>query len=563
MPDSLSYAWRRIGFLCAALALVYCAFHAFDPPRLNWGDSLSDYNVMTAGRNFWKYGFIRLRFTPFLLDPTLMTARDGAFVYTHYPQLPDVMNGVLRTLFGMSDIVQFRLVALALSFGSLFFVYRLIGWYWSHRVAQIALALWVLNPLWIQHADYLHHAPYGSFFGYGSLYFLVRYLREGEQRRFLLAGGSFLFVTFLASYDYWFYAPILVVIVATAHYGPHLRGPLVRTVGIMGAFALAAVLCKLATNAWVLGGIGPMVRDLHFQYMERATDRITRSTYERGIWPTMYGRVERFFTLLLFPLALLAAALPFLRWRWGQAREWFGRIGPNPGILLLAALPFLYVFREIWMGQYYPGLLVLPFYAVGFAVLTDALLETPQRVARTVAPALVLLLLGNSAFSVLSFKKAFFPRDTIRTLSAQLDSVSRRGQQILTNHIFNTTYRYYFDRNASAMILVAPSALDATLAAVTDPRIEPRSGTPEGSIFVQHKHVSDELFDKGYYYLLGRYGLWTYWGNPTKYRREIDALVALRDSALMEHVSRLGTKLYDTDDYAIWRIRAPVAAHGL
>jgi hypothetical protein len=172
-----------------------------------------------------------------------------------------------------------------------------------------------------------------------------------------------------------------------------------------------------------------------------------------------------------------------------------------------------------------------------------------------------MLLLGNSAFGVLSFKKAFLRREVIRTLGAQLDSVSRRGQQVLANHIFNTTYRYYFDRNANAMILIAPKALDATLAALSDPQVDPRSGTADGAIFVQDKHLSSELFDKGYYYLLGRYGLWTYWGNPPKYRPEIDALVALRDSVLMDHVARIGTKLYDTDDYAIWRIKPAAVSH--
>jgi hypothetical protein len=554
-------AWSSIGFICATLALAFCVFHAFDPPRLNWGDSLSDYNVMTAGRNFWKYGFVRLRFTPFLLDPALMTDRDAAFIYTHYPQLPDVMNGVLRTVLGMTDIVQFRLVALALSFGSLFFIYKLIRSYWSQRVAQVALALWVMNSLWIQHADYLHHGPYGSFFGYGSLYFLVRYLREGERRRFLFAAGSFLFITFLSSYDYWFYAPILIVLVAGAHYGVSRRGPLIKTVGVMGAFALAAVTVKLATNAWVLGGVAPMIRDLYFQYVERATDKVARSTYEGGIWPTMYGRVERFFTLLLFPLVLASAALPFVRRQWTAARDRLSHAGPNPGVLLLAALPFLYLFREIWMGQYYPGLLVLPFYAVAFGVTIELLLDTPRAAVRAIAPALLMLLLGNSAFGVLSFKKAFLRREVIRTLGAQLDSVSRRGQQVLANHIFNTTYRYYFDRNANAMILIAPKALDATLAALSDPQVDPRSGTADGAIFVQDKHLSSELFDKGYYYLLGRYGLWTYWGNPPKYRPEIDALVALRDSVLMDHVARIGTKLYDTDDYAIWRIKPAAVSH--
>ena len=92
--------WAHLGFICVGIALVYCLFRAFDPPRLNWGDSGSDYNVLTSGRNFDKYGFVALHFTPYLLPPEAMTRpRDGMYLYTHYPQLPDVMNVLLRRFF--------------------------------------------------------------------------------------------------------------------------------------------------------------------------------------------------------------------------------------------------------------------------------------------------------------------------------------------------------------------------------------------------------------------------------------------------------------------------------
>ena len=38
-------------------------------------------------------------------------------------------------------------------------------------------------------------------------------------------------------------------------------------------------------------------------------------------------------------------------------------------------------------------------------------------------------------------------------------------------------------------------------------------------------------------------------------RREIDQFVADRDSALMQRVARVGQKLYETDAYAIWRVK--------
>src|SRR5580765_7530558 len=120
----------NIGFACVALVFVYCVVHAFDPPRLNWGDSGSDYNVMEAGKNFHAYGFLKLHLTPHLLDPNLITDGDRSLIYTHYPQLPDLMNGVERA-FGLSSLVQFRFVSLAFAFASLFFLYRLVAAFWG------------------------------------------------------------------------------------------------------------------------------------------------------------------------------------------------------------------------------------------------------------------------------------------------------------------------------------------------------------------------------------------------------------------------------------------------
>jgi ADP-heptose:LPS heptosyltransferase len=549
--------WRHIGVVCLVLALAYCVVHAFDPPRLNWGDSGSDYNVMSSGRNFAQYGFLKLRLTPILIDAAyLKMPDDRAFIYTHYPQLPDLMNGMLRAAFGLRELPQFRLVALAFAFASLFFAYRLMEWYWSKRTAQIGLALWVVNPIWIQHADYLHHAPYGFFFGLGSVYFLVRYLREA-RRGFLVASGLFLFVTFTASYDWWFFAPLLLALATIGHYRTVLSWRVVGTLSLLAVFGLGGLVFKFGTNAWALGGVSDLIRDLRFQAVERGTDAITRTAYMSGAWPTLYGRVERFFSLLLFPVAAFWAVLPLLRRRFPAE---LGAVAAraNPWLLFLAALPFLTIFREIWIAQYYPTLLVVPFYAVACAAAAAALLESGRVPIKAMGAVLVAALLANSLTENASFKKAFLEPEMIRTLRAQLDSVSVPGQQIMVDHVFDAQYRYYFQRHTVALILNPPGRVELVLASRSDPTTHPRSADARGGIFVQHKHVIDQLYDKGYYYILGRYGLWRMWANPERYRAEIDALVAQRDSTLVAKVASMGSKLYETDDYVVWRIRPPI-----
>ena len=548
-----AFLWNNIGYICVALAAVFCVVHAFDPPRLNWGDSGSDFNAMGSGRNFQKYGFLNLRLTPFLLDPAVMTVQnDRVFIYVHYPQLPDLMNGLLRVVFRLSDIVQFRFVALCFSFSALFFVYRLVERFWGRLAAQIAVALWVTNPLWIQHADYLHHIPYGAFFGFGSLYALCRYLDDVSRRRWLGIAGFMFAMAFMASYDWWFFGPLLVLFVASDRF--QAIRPAIPVLSIMAAAGAAAILFKLGTNAWALDGIEPWLRDLRFQFAERATDRITRTNYQSGAWETLYGRVERFFTLLLFPVTLFWVFFPLVRPR---MRRWIPAVDSvraNPLMVLLAALPFLLMFMEIWVAQYYPGVLVVPFYAIGCAVVAAMLFDAPAVIAKTASVVFVLALLGNAADENLSFPAEFFPRAVIARMGPQLDSLSPRVKEVLVNHGFDAQYRYYFNRKIVGMTLIPPRVSDQALISFANPGTHPRTADRNGTIFIQHKQVVDQLYDKGYYYVLGRYHLWNWWGNPRKNRSFIDQFVRDRDSTLMANVAKVGFKVYDDPYYSIWRI---------
>ncbi|HEV8449379.1 MAG TPA: glycosyltransferase family 39 protein [Gemmatimonadaceae bacterium] len=547
----LTAAWQNLGFICVAFVLVYCLVHAFDPPRLNWGDSASDYNVMTSGRNFAKYGFLHLRLTPFVLDPAYMTNADSAMVYTHYPQLPDLMNGLERTVFGFTDLVQFRLVALIFSFSALFFVYRLVGFYWSRQAAQLSLALWVINPLWIQHADYLHHAPYAAFFGFGALYFLFRHLNE-RRLGFLFASGAFVFLVFMASYDFWIFVPLLLAMMTFGHYRK-VSVPAVRVLGALAGCAVAALLAKWATNAWALGGVAAFVRDLRFQMVERATNQAVRVAYDEGIATTLVGRVERSFTLLLFPVAAFWALYPAVRRRVALPGDG-ERATINPVFILLAALPFLALFTELWVGQYYPTLLVLPFYAIGCAVLAIMLIGARQRVWHPVGFVLVAALAANSIVENAKFKKAFLPRSEIAALKKEIDAVTEPGQRILVDHVFDAAYRYYFNHNTVALILNPPWHYAGALRYYADPK-RPVVAPPSGAIFVQHKHLADQLFDKGLYYVLGREGLWVPWGHPDQYHAEIDRFITARDSELVADVAAMGgQKIQETDSYVVWRI---------
>src|SRR5207237_7990499 len=93
--------------------------------------------------------------------------------------------------------------------------------------------------------------------------------------------------------------------------------------------------------------------------------------------------------------------------RWGRTSQSIRQVAVNPVVLLLAALPFLLIFTELLVDQYYPMLLLLPFYAVGCAAAVTLLAAGPPSL-KLVGGAYLAALLANSLFETATFKSAFF-----------------------------------------------------------------------------------------------------------------------------------------------------------
>ena len=208
---------HHIGFVCVAVVLLYCIVHAFDPPRVNWATRT---RLQRDGRRpeLRPVRFPELHLTPYLLDaPLVQGPDDRGLIYTHYPQLPDLMNGALRRVFGFSELVQFRLVALAFTFCSLFFIY--------------GLAPPVLGPTDGADRPRLVGAEpaVDSTRGLSASRAVRRVLRvrsavlplprsERRTRGLLVALAAFVFFVFMASYDFWLFVPLLLAMMTFAHY---------------------------------------------------------------------------------------------------------------------------------------------------------------------------------------------------------------------------------------------------------------------------------------------------------------------------------------------------------
>ena len=229
----------------------------------------------------------------------------------------------------------------------------------------------------------------------------------------------------------------------------------------------------------------------------------------------------------------------------------------NPIVLLLIALPFLALFVEIWVGQYYPTVLVIPFYAVAGAVSAILLIESTSRLSRLAGAIMIGWMIANSVEENLSFPVAYFDPAAIATLGPQLDSVSPPDIEVLVNHVFDAPYRYYFERRTMTTVLMPRGAGEQILSYIADSTKDPNRSTGRGAILVQHKRVADELYDKGLYHVLAKVRAWTLWGNPREYRDEIRRFVTSNDSLLVAAAARTGRKLYETDFYTVWRIDPP------
>jgi hypothetical protein len=118
------------------------------------------------------------------------------------------------------------------------------------------------------------------------------------------------------------------------------------------------------------------------------------------------------------------------------------------------------------------------------------------------------------------------------------------------------------NRKVVGVTLIPPGVAELGLVSFAEPSRHPETATAQGAILVQHKHVVDELYDKGYYYIFAKLRLWDAWGNPRAYRRFVDSLMTDRDSTLMARTALVGRKLYDNDFYAIWRIDRQPALTG-
>ncbi len=522
-----------VSAIATGAVVAYLIASAPQPLRLNWGDPWSDLNVLTSGRFFARDGFARLAFTP-VIDVGPLT--DESLRYTHYPPLPDILNGFEQTIFGAADISVFRIVALAFTFGALALFFRYVSLVWGKTAALFALPLFSFNLLFLQYADTIHHIPLYWFTGFGALYAAARWLGGGGPKN--LGGlAAAVFFCGLASYDYYFFLPLMLGATVLTM-GLRLFEPRARQLLLTGAAALiGAVLAKTLLVVWAVGWHG-FLADFIFQFQERATSQHAPE-YKDAIAPLLMYRLWRFFGPPFFVLlgAHLIAVADRLR---GVKTD----VRASPLLVLGAGLPFLILFTQLFCEQYHPTLAFLPYFAIGGGSLLATLWDSSSSRKRAAA-LLTMAFVGAWQLRALSrFDKVFLERSDIREVQKGLADDHRNI--VVTNCLVDATTRYYFDRHA----LGAPT--HRTVASFGE--LFERYGAEEPISYIEYTHLEKMAFDKILYSFFGAEKRWSWIGDPEGHVSEWTPRVVKPHAQMEEIIYGLAPPIVDTGRVRLHRV---------
>lgn len=545
-PDRLSWFERHrgvaiLGILAAAIFLLSTRT---EPLRANWGDPWSDGNAITSGRYFAEDGFVATGMTP-ILDVGPLD--ENSLRYTHYPPLPDLVNGAQRALFGPMTIPQFRILADLLSILSLVFFYRFVRRLVAPGVADYAVALVGTNFLWLQYADTLHHVPLYTATGYFALDQVGLWLEDAKRRR-LWAVAIAVTLCALASYDFIFYLPIMTA-VAIWLGGRRLRERALRPLlaVVVGGLA-AAVVIKFALIAWSVGPVH-LVHDLIFQFEERATAKHA-TAYKSGLWPIVLARMSRFFTPLVFVLivALLWSA-------WKRRTTGTAPLPLTPLAFLAGGLPFCVLFTQLLVEQFHPTLQLVPFYAVGAATVIVALRQHARRGLRVAGVALFVLLLGWQAREVARFPKVLVTERELAEVGAQLAKTDER-RFVLSNFLVDGPVRAYWRRH----LMGVPSMTEAYADEYLRDLFARYGSRPIR--FVAFSDAPALAYDKLIYALMAGQRRWAWIADPYANRHKIEPKLEKMNEELLEAFTTRATLEFEHGRFAVYRIDVSAGDRG-
>jgi hypothetical protein len=518
-----------------AIAFLYLLAHAREPLRLNVGDPWSDANVLTSINYVKSDGFLATSFTD-ILDVGPLTA--DSYRYIHYPPLSEIFYGAVGKYLGVSDIGTFRLFAIAFSVLAMCLLYGYVRALYSDRVALIATALFSTSLLWMMYADSIHQAPVMQCTGFLALWGLVRFIETGRRRhRAAMILGSF--ACFFTSYDYYVFLPVAVVVTIYLKLG----NPFARDARkLVAQCALGCVLGIVVKCLCVIGAVGwnEFVADLHLQFIERATSSLDRR-FTSAI-PTMLRRL----TLVFTPMCWITAAVHVAQAV--RSPSVAAAIKGTAVWMLIAGLVFLSLFSQLAASQMLASQVLLPFYAIGSAVVIDRMLDGRDLLRRLAVAWLIAAPLWS--FSIMfTHPRAVLDRDDVARTNDYL-AANDRNDFVLTNLMSDGHVQASFHRHSWP----APDDIDPSRAPKEMMRIFGMTGADRVHEIV-FTDPESRFIDKALWPLAARRSLWGLTGWPYLYRAKANSVIAEYDRRVVKNLTAVNaTKVLQLSKFAVYRI---------
>ncbi|MDB4962315.1 MAG: hypothetical protein JWP01_2314 [Myxococcales bacterium] len=520
---------------CIGVTFAYLLWHAGEPLRLNIGDPWSDANVLSSINYVKQYGFLETSFTD-ILDVGPLTA--DSYRYIHYPPLAEIFYGATAKYLGVSDIGTFRLFALGFSGLAMILLFQYTRRIWNESVALIATALFTTSLFWMMYADSMHQAPVMQASAFLALWGLVRAIETRLPRHYAAAFLGSL-ACFLTSYDYWLFLPAAVLFTVYSKLGNPFAPGRRHFVVLCALGCLSGILIKCA---FVIGAVGweEFVADLHLQFLERST-----STYDRKFASPLSTLVRRL-TLVFSPLFWVTAGLTV--WRAIRAPSLVSVIKDGVAWILVVALMFLYLFSQLAASQMLASQPLLPFYAIGSALLVHQLI-VDGGTRRGLAIAWLVFAPVWSFYFMLSHPRSVLDRVDVAKVNTYM-ATNDRNDFMMSNLLSDGHVQASFQRHYWPTL----DAADPSDAPVQMLRVFEITGT-------DHVHAAvftgpdSRFIDKSLWPLAMPRRLWSVTGWPHLYRTKANKIIAEYDKNVLANLKEVDAqKVLQLSNFAIYRI---------
>ena len=384
---------------CIAITFGYLLLHAREPLRLNLGDPAADARVLAS-------------ISSSSSERSLVT----------------VVYGAIGKL-GISEVGTLRLFALVFSALAILLLFQYARRIWTDTVALIATALFTTSLAWMMYADSIHQAPITQAAGLLGLWGLVRAI-ETRQRRHHAAAFFGACACFLTSPDYWLFLPAAVLF--TVHV--KLGNPFARGNRRLVALCLSGCIAGLLVKALLTSGAGHELT-------------------------SPLSTLLRRYTLGFSPLFWVTFA--HTTWRGVRAPSLTAVLEDGVTWMLVVAVLFVGVFSQRAGAGMLGAQVLLPFYAIGSAILIARLLEH-GRLRRWLAFAWLGSAPVWSFWVMFHHPRSVLDRDDVARVSAYL-AANDHNDFVMSNLISDGPLEAAFQRHSWA-------ALDA--ADTTDARLK-------------------------------------------------------------------------------------------